>query len=109
MAIAGISTVYGIPRMLTRDSRVSDDLTGVNRDTYRNPVPSSCMTLVSRGTFAFRTTFISSNETMTAMYDTPSAKKHHPSPTAAITIPPMLGPRIRLTLTIDELRAMALG
>ena len=35
--------------------------------------------------------------------------KHQPSPTAAMTTPPMLGPMIRLAFTIDELRAMALG
>ena len=38
-----------------------------------------------------------------------SIAKHQPSPTAAMSIPPIDGPMMRLPLTIDELSAIAFG
>ena len=54
-----------------------------------------------------RGTRISSSDATTNTYDTASAMKHHPSPTAAMSAPPIDGPMTRLPLTIAELRAIA--
>jgi hypothetical protein len=52
---------------------------------------------------------ISHTEITTATYDSASSAKHHPSPTAAMMMPPIDGPMMRLPFTIEEFRAIAFG
>jgi hypothetical protein len=56
-----------------------------------------------------RATCIATSDQITARYEMASIMKHHPSPTAAMMMPPIEGPMILLPFTIVELSAMAFG
>ena len=101
-------TVYGIPMVATSARRKRAERMGAKLAAYRKPSRSSSMARVAGRGERLRLTVIASSEAITAMYEIASSRKHQPSPKAAISTPPIDGPRMRLPLTIVELRAMAL-
>ena len=95
--------------MLIAATSNSPERTGAKPATYLNPAARASITGTTVGGVAVGLTVMATSDPMTAAYDTVSRAKHQPSPTAAMSRPPIAGPIMRLPLTSDELSAMALG